>query len=192
MLNESEIAITGSDSIEVHRVAHIVQSRRFLLSIAERLMSDAMRSQVTASDVVQQTLLAAIRDQQSFRGSSDHELTQWLVQSLKHRITDEARRIHARQNLLPQMPDMARSVQQSFHQPTVLSNLVAQETIHQLLQAIGQLEEQQQTVVRLRYIESLSFDRIGEQLNLSHDAVRRLWVKAVQSRGRHLGAGADG
>ena len=191
MLNASDKTIASLDSVVVRRSEQIVQSRQLLLSIAERLISDAMRSQVAASDVVQQTLLAAIRDQQSFRGASDQELTQWLVQILKHRIIDEARRINARNELLPTKPEAALLIQQPNDQPTVLSELVAQETIQKLLHAIEQLETQQQAVVRLRYIESVSFDKIGEQLNLSHDAVRRLWLKAMQTLGRRLRAESE-
>jgi RNA polymerase sigma factor (sigma-70 family) len=190
VIHESEIP--GPDSaVVVHRAEQIVQSRRLLLSIAERLMSDAMRSQATASDVVQQTLLAAIRDQASFRGSSEQELTQWLIQILKHRIIDEARRIEVRREHMPLKSKTTLQIQQSMNQPTLLSDLVAQETIHQLLHAIQHLEPQQQSIVQLRYIESLSFDRIGERMNLSHDAVRRLWLKAMQSLGRQLGAESE-
>lgn len=198
VLRESDITIAGTDTAAAEcreqalRREQIVQSRRLLLSIAERLMSDALRSQLTASDVVQQTLLAAIRDQESFRGSSDEELTQWLVQILKHRIIDEARRVDARKKIELQAPAAVLSFQPSISTATLLSDLVAQETVEQLLKAIEQLETQQQTIVRLRYIESLSFDRIGEQLNLSHDAVRRLWLKAMQSLGRRLGAESEG
>ncbi|MEZ6039685.1 MAG: sigma-70 family RNA polymerase sigma factor [Planctomycetaceae bacterium] len=191
MLNESEITFGTTDSVVVHRSEQIVQSRRLLLSMAERLMNDALRSQVAASDVVQQTLLAAIRDQASFRGSSEQELTQWLVQILKHRIIDEARRIHSRKELLCLKSDTVFQIPQSINQPTLLSDLVAQETIQQLLHAIEHLETQQQTIVRLRYIESLSFDKIGELMDLSHDAVRRLWLKAMQSLGRQLRAESE-
>lgn len=191
VLHESEITIARLSSGPAEHAEQIVQSRRFLLSIAERLMSEALRSQVTASDVVQQTLLAAIRDQQSFRGSSREELTQWLVQILRHRIIDESRRLEARRNLIGQKLSADFPVPSSINQSTLLSDLVAQETIERLLKAIGQLETLQQTVVRLRYIESLSFENIGEQLSLSHDAVRRLWLKAMQSLGRRLGTESE-
>lgn len=191
MINESEITLATTDSAVVRRAEQIVQSRRLLLSIAERLMSDALRTQLTASDVVQQTLLAAIRDQNSFRGSTHQELTQWLVQILKHRIIDESRRQDVRRMLAAPNLHHALPSQQSINQPTVLSDLVAQETVEQLLKAIARLEEQQQTIVRLRYIESLSFDSIGEKLNLSHDAVRRLWLKAMQALGRRLGTESE-
>lgn len=188
MLNETEITLAATDSVILHRAEQIVQSRRFLLSIAERLMSDALRTQLTSSDVVQQTLLAAIRDQDSFRGSTHQELTRWLVKILKHRIIDEARRQDARSKLAA--PGLVANipVKTSLSQPTLLSDLVAQETVEALLKAIEHLGEQQQTIVRLRYIESLSFDKIGQKLCLSHDAVRRLWIKAMQSLGQHLGA----
>ena len=178
MLNESETTLATTDSTVVRRAEQIVQSRRFLLSIAERLMSDALRTQSTASDIVQQTLLSTIRDQDSFRGSTHQELTQWLIQILKHRIIDEARRLEARRMYATQDLNAASSTRQPLDQPTVLSDLVAQETIKSLLKAIEHLDEQQQAIVRLRYIESLSFHSIGKQLRLSHDAVRRLWLKS--------------
>lgn len=188
VLNESEITFASSDPAVMHRAEKIVQSRQLLLSIAERLMSDALRTHLTASDVVQQTLLAAIRDQASFRGSSEQELTQWLVKILKHRIIDEARKQDARSKYLSPELVAVLPVKTSVSQPNPLSDLVAQETLEQLLNAINHLNTRQQAVVRLRYVESLSFDKIGEMLSLSHDSVRRLWLKAMQSLGQSLGA----
>lgn len=183
--------ISASEDTGVPQQEQIVQSRSFLLSIAERLMSDALRSQLTASDVVQQTLVAAIRDQHTFRGSSTQELTQWLVQILKHRIIDEARRLKLKQRLDVRQAVTSLSCQSVVDKPSALSDLVAQETVRQLLDAIEQLDSQQQFIVRSRYIESLSFEQIGQKLSLSHDAVRRLWLKAMQALGQHLNTGKD-
>ena len=58
-----------------------------------RLQVDVrVRSKFDASDVVQQTLLEAVRDWPKFRGGTEAELAGWLRQILAHVLLHEIRR----------------------------------------------------------------------------------------------------
>ena len=50
----------------------------YLRLVANRAISTELRQRVGASDVVQDTLLAAHRDRHKFRGRTELELRQWL------------------------------------------------------------------------------------------------------------------
>lgn len=186
------LSLSGPPDSSARYEELIVESRELLLGIAEKLMSGAVRTEVTASDMVQQTLVAAIRDQAAFRGQTSQELRKWLVQILRHRIIDEARRVKLRKKLTESPNANLTVASTGLEMPSALSELVAQETLQTLLTAIECLEAQQQYIVRSRYIDSMTFEEIGQQLDLSHDAVRRQWLKAIQKLGQHLnGKGAS-
>ncbi|MCA9061375.1 MAG: sigma-70 family RNA polymerase sigma factor [Planctomycetaceae bacterium] len=162
--------------------------RQILHVTAERLIGKVMRMHVAASDLVQQTLMIAIRDQRQFRGVSDKELTEWLTRILRHRVIDEARRIRA------------ASLQQQRIQDTTLnspalrsaiSELIAREQIRLLLNAIANLPEEEQLIVRARYIDGQSFEEIAIQTGLTHDSARRRWLRAMETIGRTLGGVQD-
>jgi sigma-70-like protein len=53
-----------------------------------------------ASDVVQQTLLEAVKAFPQFRGSTEAELTAWLRQILAHALAHEIRRYHGHRNAM--------------------------------------------------------------------------------------------
>ena len=66
---------------------------RSWLGLLARLQMDArFRAKFDASDIVQQTLLEAVRDWPKFRGGTEAELAAWLRQILAHVLLHEVRR----------------------------------------------------------------------------------------------------
>jgi RNA polymerase sigma factor (sigma-70 family) len=161
----------------------VEDSQDFLHSLAQHLMGDHVKSRTRISDVVQQTLLQAFRDQTMFRGKTRLQLREWLATILRHRIADEARKAKtaaAKQMLSGHSPlENGRLVSHA----TPASELVKKEQITRLLTAIEDLPEQLRVIVRLRYLEGRSFNEIGDVCCLSHDIVRRLWLKSLRILG---------
>ncbi len=152
-------------------------------------MGRLIRTQINVSDVVQQALMLAIRDQARFRGSTDTELREWLVVILRHRIIDESRRCASRQRAVSsQVTGNVACHEMVSDSPGPASEAVAREQLTRLLNAIERLEPIQKQVVRCRYLENQSFNQIAGQLNLSPDSARRLWLRAMQTLGRLLGS----
>src|SRR5581483_2726200 len=56
-----------------------------------------------------------------------------------------------------------------------------------LQRAVEQLPEDYRTVLALRYQEDLSFEEIGQRLDRSANAARKLWLRAVQRLQQDLG-----
>src|SRR5262245_48395043 len=65
--------------------------RGYLLTIAQRELDPALQPKGGASDMVQQTLIEAVRDFERFDGTSEAELLQWLRRLLRNNLIDFAR-----------------------------------------------------------------------------------------------------
>src|SRR5262249_59475811 len=69
--------------------------RGYLLLIAQRELDSDLQAKGGASDLVQETLVDALRDFGRFHGESEAELQAWLRQLLLHNLVDFTR--HYRQ-----------------------------------------------------------------------------------------------
>jgi RNA polymerase sigma-70 factor (ECF subfamily) len=57
---------------------------------------------------------------------------------------------------------------------------LAREQIEELDRALARLPEHYRQVVLMRHREGLSFEAIGQRLERSGEAVRKLWARAVE------------
>jgi len=55
---------------------------------------------------------------------------------------------------------------------------------------LAQLEPQAQTVIDLKHYEGLTFEQVGERMNLSPSAVKRIYYKALKALKASLEGGA--
>jgi RNA polymerase sigma-70 factor (ECF subfamily) len=58
--------------------------------------------------------------------------------------------------------------------------VMADEQLGRLNDAIGRLTDDYRHVVNLRYQQGLSFEEVGQKLNRSPDAARMLWARAIE------------
>ncbi|MBI5761621.1 MAG: sigma-70 family RNA polymerase sigma factor [Planctomycetales bacterium] len=144
-----------------------------------------------ASDIVQQTLLEAVRAFPQFRGSTEAELAAWLRQILAHALAHEIRRYHGvqKRDVSLEVSLNAELVQSSQRLGTLLaeswpspSQQAAQRELDVLLaDVLTRLPDDYREVLILRHLESLSHDDIAVRMNRSAGAVRMLWVRALAS-----------
>ena len=66
--------------------------RNYLNMLARLQIEPSLRTQLSASDLVQETFLNAKRGLAGFRGQSERELIAWLRRIMANRITDALRR----------------------------------------------------------------------------------------------------
>ena len=71
-------------------------------------------------------------------------------------------------------------------QRTPRSGAIANEDAALLRAALARLPEQAQQVIKLRSWEQLSFPEIGEKMDRSAEAARKLWSRAVEQLTREL------
>src|SRR3984957_15777638 len=97
---------SGNDSDVNPVVADELERYRSWLGLLARLRAEPrFRPKFDASDMVQQTLLEAVRDWPKFRGGTEAELAAWLRQILAHVLLHEIRRFGG-----AQMRDVGREI----------------------------------------------------------------------------------
>lgn len=155
--------------------------RLYLLQIANQELDAGLRRKVGVSDVVQQTFLEAQRDFRQFAGSSDRELTGWLRRILHHNLLQLHDQFHTqkrqvgRESRLDQMERLTDSTLSPSRRLMQAEDLAALEA------ALAQLSEDCRQVILLHNRDHQTFVEIAQALGRSPDAVRKLWVRAVDA-----------
>jgi RNA polymerase sigma-70 factor (ECF subfamily) len=163
-------------------------ARQYLLSIARQEFDPDLRAKNSPSDVVQETFVEAQRDFGQFRGDTEAELLAWLRQLLLHRVgklrrryRDTQKRRLAREVALggdDSSDGPAAALAANTLSPS--GQAMEHEEDQALREALGRLPEDYRRVITLRYQEQLPFEEIGELLQRSPDAARKLWARAVE------------
>ena len=195
-----QTALRNSDA---DAAGQLLQRFRPWLHLLARVQLDArFQGKFDASDIVQQTLLHAVRDLPQFRGNTDSELAAWLKQILAHTLGHEVRRY-----LGTQKRDAGRevSIDESLDQSSQqLRNVLAaddtspsesaarheQEVL--LADVLERLPPDYREVIILRNIQGLSHTEVADRMNRKPGAVRMLWVRALarlQQEATHVQVG---
>lgn len=163
--------------------------RSWLGLLARLQVESHLQGKFDASDLVQQTMLAACRDAQAFRGTSEVELLAWLRQILAHVLAHEIRRYRGTQqrqvdleialeqelgassrrlNEILAAPDSSPSEQAMRHEAEV-----------RLADVLASLPDDHREVILLRNMEGLPHEEVARRMDRSVGAVRMLWVRAL-------------
>lgn len=166
---------------------------RYLNSLARNHFDQRIRMRISASDVVQETLLEAHRDFESFAGTTLEEFTGWIRRILFHNlasaieshVTTAKRDVRKQRSLDEQVNDASRSLglfQRTLaaEGPSPSSPVMRDESLEQLRLAINKLPDDYRQVIELRHFEGLAFNEIAQRLDRNPGAVRMLWVRAVE------------
>jgi RNA polymerase sigma-70 factor (ECF subfamily) len=173
--------------------------RAYLLTVASRRLGPDLAAKVGASDLVQETLLAAGRDGGDFRGRGPDDLKPWLTGILLHRL-DNARRHYrgtAKRRLSLEVPlatlGPSSPVWMALADTATSASAAAArgELITSVAEGLDALPERYRLVLLWRYSEELTFEAIGERMGISPDAARKVWGRAILRLRDALGAGHD-
>jgi len=163
----------------------IDQCRPYLLAIANDALDEDVAAKVGASDVVQDSILSAQRCLSEFEGESREELLAWLRGILINDLKQTHRHFHAaKRHVDRERPlrddslsrDNALLVDQGDSPSAVAAEREQEEKLYRALQ---QLSPDERHVVELRNWQRLSFAEIGDQMERSADAARKLWSRAI-------------
>jgi RNA polymerase sigma-70 factor (ECF subfamily) len=185
--NEVEHWIADARAGGVESLGRLAERcRQYLLLVANRELDAGLRSKLGASDLVQETLLTAQQVFGQFAGNSEQELRLWLRAILLNTTAHtsrwyrqtEKRDIHRERPLWN-----AGSGDDAWHciagQDTPCRNAIANEQTLAIEQAVNCLPKHYGQVIRLRCFERQSFVEIGRVLQISADAARKLWCRAI-------------
>jgi RNA polymerase sigma-70 factor (ECF subfamily) len=178
--------------------SYLAEHRPQLMAFIERQLGTALRRKIEPDDVFQEASAEAVRSLPTVE-LGDREPFSWLCQIAEHRIIDLHRRFFgaAKRDAAREVPLGAGGG--SDTQPAGLINLlVASMTTpsqafsreareFRLLEALGKLPEDQQTALRLRYIENLPSKQIAEQLGKTDAAVRVMLTRSLKKLNELLG-----
>lgn len=161
--------------------------RGYLLSVARKELAARLRAKVDAADVVQETFIEAIRGFAAFRGETGPQLLGWLRRILRHNLTDLTRRYRACCRCLDQEVRLADSFGGAVgagpafaRGGTICEQLITQEQRRALDAALERLPPAYREVLQLHYDEHRCFTEIGNGLQRSPEAVRKLVDRALQ------------
>src|SRR5579875_1833398 len=165
------------------KLGQILQAYRpYQLEIARREMDRALQAKGTASDLVQETFLDATRYFSRFHGVSSAQLRAWLRCLLLHRLSKQKRRFcgTVKRKIHREYPLEEVGAALLAPGPTPSQVVSADEQMERLRQMIKTLPEDYQFVLHLRYQEGLTFEAIGQRMGRTANAVRLLWLRAVE------------
>lgn len=163
--------------------------RQYLLLLARVQLGPARRGRPEASDVVQQTMLDAYRQQGQFRGRSEAEWAAWLRRILACNLADAERACHRdkrdcdRELSLESALDKSSASMASFlvaHQSSPSERVGYDEQLMALAEALSTLPEGNREAIVLHYFQGWSLDRIGLQMERSTASVAGLLKRGLK------------
>ena len=163
--------------------------RSWLGLLARLQVEPRFRAKFDASDIVQQTMLEAVRDWPKFRGGTEAELAAWLRQILGRVLLHERRRFGGAQrrdlgrevSLEQALAESSRRLGDLLPAPDTSPSEHAgrHELELRLADAMAKLPADYAEVILWRNIEGLSHDEIARRMGRGSGAVRMLWVRAL-------------
>jgi RNA polymerase sigma-70 factor (ECF subfamily) len=134
-----------------------------------------------AKDVVQGTLIKAVRGLKGFRG--DSALFTWLCQICRREIVDQLRKQRRRSEqvvLIDDSPEV-RAVLESIEAPSSTEPMSRQDAaeLQRIVHAVlDRLPSRYGEALELKYIEGRSVEEIGDRLGIGHTAAQSLLARA--------------
>jgi RNA polymerase sigma-70 factor (ECF subfamily) len=134
-----------------------------------------------AKDVVQGTLIKAVRGLKGFRG--DSALFTWLCQICRREIVDQLRKQRRRSDqvvLIDDSPEI-RAVLESIEAPSSTEPMSRQDAaeLQRIVHAVlDRLPARYGEALELKYIEGRSVEEIGDRLGIGHTAAQSLLARA--------------
>lgn len=164
-------------------LALVARFRRRLLARVELMMGRAAARAVEAEDLVQQSMLEAIRAAERAPLRDERDFLGWLVHIARNNIRDEVRRKRE-----VAFGDFASSVLGASPREcdTPSGEAIQHEAQTLVADAIDELAPDYRLVIELRNFEALPFARVATAMGRSEKAVERLHARALVRLGMLL------
>ena len=170
--------------------------RDYLTLMASRGIGPVLSTKAGASDLVQETFLAAQRGIAGFRGSTQAEWRAWLEVILTNQILNlrrsylDTQKRRAELAVSPaRIAGMNSALTSTMTPPS--RQLRHRERDEAIEKALLRLPEHYRQVVLLHHDEGLTFDVIAIRIGVSAEAARKLWGRALVCLKRVMGPDHD-
>lgn len=144
---------------------------------AHGLIGPKLNPFVAPSDLLQETLLIAVRNFATVSGRPSRQVLAWLSQVMRHRLLRHLRK-HRRE--LGGAVEGAPEVEPNASPRAALSRLVLVELRGELLDAIAALPEPERAVIVAIYKERVGTAEVARRLGRTEGAVRAIHQRAVK------------
>lgn len=182
--------LTACRAGDAEAAGRLLETHRSLLRLlADRELGARLQAKVDASDIVQQTMLEAIRGLPAFRGTSEAEWEAWLRRILARRISHEVRRhrgtlMRGAANEISIDQSLAQSSQRlgsmlGANQTSPSQRAIGNERAAAVAEVLDRLPPDYREVIVLRNLESLPHEEVARRMGRSPSAVRMLWMRAL-------------
>jgi RNA polymerase sigma-70 factor (ECF subfamily) len=175
--------------------------RSWLGLLARLQVEPRSRAKFDPSDIVQQTLLEAVRDRPKFRGETEAELAAWLRRILVHVLLHEVRRYGGAQrrdvgrevSLEEALAESTRQLGAALAAPgsSPSDRAGRHEMELRLADALARLPADYAEIILLRNVEGLPHEEVARRMGRGVGAVRMLWVRALARLRQELNVGPD-
>lgn len=157
-------------------------------------MGRELRSKLDSMDLVQDTLIYALKDLGDFAYKNEGDFLRWLSGIAENRVRDNLDKLHAdKRDVRRERPlNIHRSTTAggSVQTPGLVVNttpsaiLAKSEEIERLERAIDELKPEHREVIIMTRIEQLSYQEVSSRLGRSPEAVRKLLCRAMSALAR--------
>ncbi|MEO1524090.1 MAG: sigma-70 family RNA polymerase sigma factor [Planctomycetota bacterium] len=171
-----ESARSGSSE---DRARVIEMFRDYLRLVAVDTLGTQRVGQLSASDVVQSTIIDANRGFEGCRANSHGEFKAWLKQILLNDVINRYRRLRSQKRDVRREQSLDRTVHDFGQSETPSAEAIRQEDQQRLERAMRQLSDDQRQVVTMRQRDQMPFDEIARVMNRTPESARKLWSRAV-------------
>lgn len=165
--------------------------RNYLLLVASKNLTPALRVKVSPSDIVQESFLEAWRSFGHFNGDSEEELLGWLRNIVRNTVVDTHRQYRTEKRQLNReipLAQMSRAEAPLDPAESPIKQMQVLERDERLEKTLQQLPEHYRRVIWMHAIDELTFVQIARRLGSTAEAVRKLWKRAAEELAKHLNA----
>jgi len=167
--------------------------RNYLSLLATGQIDRKLRGRISASDLVQETMMEAHRDFHQFRGSTEPEFIAWLrrilvnnmARAIEMHVLAEKRDVRREVSIEKLKVSVERSTVQlglafAGREETPSVKLQQHERAVDLANQMSRLSAEHREVLMLRNLQSLPFKEVAERMDRSVPAAKMLWMRAIK------------
>ena len=120
-----------------------------------------------ADDIFQETFIKAVKVIDEGGYTENGKFLSWVLRIAHNRVLDHFRRVKSQRTINEADAGYDILGTSRLVEPTAEQSMISTEQAEQIRRLIGELPEEQQEVVRLRYYSKLSFQEIAEETDVS-------------------------
>ena len=167
-----------------------------LLARLSAQLHGAHAALVSAEDVLQETLVQAVRDIRTCRADSEQSFANWLLTIADHRQRDALRKAKTRRKMAAPRTNVAANRLSSAADlwelvvdghPTPSADAARRENVAALQVGLATLPSDQRKAIQLYFLDQVGLEETGAAMSRSADAVRGLLHRAKRRLRAFLG-----